>query len=423
MYSKYFINPCVARCFSLSILACPIKSWIPSLWTFLCIASGNPENFKVHQWETLWYPHCSYRFLSIHIHCNKYWSWWFPIPFKFSFEFFNFLGIIDDFKVPDSWRRTVKTFDWVSWTTFSISLFWDFQVSSSSILPLHSMLSYWRASTMQLVSSFTYPCPVSDDRILTGVNGFDVVDFVKSVFFDVIGTSDCDICLTSFKYFGVIKLDVLVSTRSHIESLSLEVFRCSSGVTRVWIFKTCHFLTGVGVSSVWRFKVWWIVAFAGVITLHDLIGVSTLADIHVHGCSRLVDVPLDYVPVPSFAGDTYLLFRYSEYLFRCLFQFRFNTWWSNQSCSLLTVESVLLNSKTTQRSDAIFIIQINIEKKKLIYNYTWLTWSCLRYYKTWLMSGLGYWKMWSLEVMSPHLTSTTWSLRRINTEGTRTWLN
>jgi hypothetical protein len=83
----------------------------------------------------------------------------------------------------------------------------------------------------------------------------------------------------------------------------------------------------------------------------------------------------------------------------------------------------VLNSKTTQRSDAIFIIQINLEKKKLIYNYTWLTWSCLRYYKTWLMSGLGYWKTWSLEIMSPHLTSTTWSLRRINVEGTRTWLN
>jgi len=30
----------------------------------------------------------------------------------------------------------------------------------------------------------------------------------------------------------------------------------------------------------------------------------------------------------------------------------------------------VLNSKTTQRSDAIFIIQINLEKKKLIYNYT-----------------------------------------------------
>jgi hypothetical protein len=86
---------------------------------------------------------------------------------------------------------------------------------------------------MQLVSTFTYPCPVSDDRILTGVNGFDVVDFVKSVFFDVIGVSDCDICLISFKYFGVIKLGVLVNIRSHLESLSLEVFRCSSGVTRV----------------------------------------------------------------------------------------------------------------------------------------------------------------------------------------------
>jgi hypothetical protein len=29
-----------------------------------------------------------------------------------------------------------------------------------------------------------------------------------------------------------------------------------------------------------------------------------------------------------------------------------------------------LNSKTTQRSDTIFIIQINLEKKKLIYNKT-----------------------------------------------------
>ena len=33
-----------------------------------------------------------------------------------------------------------------------------------------------------------------------------------------------------------------------------------------------------------------------------------------------------------------------------------------------TSVSILLNSKTTQRSDAIFIIQINLEKKKLIYN-------------------------------------------------------
>ena len=56
---------------------------------------------KIHLWETLWYPHCSYRFLSNRIRSNKSWSWWLPIPFEFRFEFFSFLGIIDGFKVPE----------------------------------------------------------------------------------------------------------------------------------------------------------------------------------------------------------------------------------------------------------------------------------------------------------------------------------
>jgi hypothetical protein len=116
-------------------------------------------------------------------------------------------------------------------TRFSISLFLDFLLFFDLVFAL-------------------------DGKLLEGVNNAVGVNPVLSMScitipeLGVTGVSCFDVCLTFFEDFGVIKLGSLMSLGSHLESLSLEVLKCSIGVTGGLILEICLSLTGVGVTSV-----------------------------------------------------------------------------------------------------------------------------------------------------------------------------
>lgn len=130
-------------------------------------------------------------------------------------------------------------------TRFSISLFLDFLLFFDLVFALDGKLLEGVNNAVGVNPVLSMSCITIPELGVTGVSCFDVEDFGG-----VTGVSGFDICLTSFEDFGVIKLGSLMSLGSHLEPLSLEVLKCSIGVTGVLILEICLSLTGVGVTSV-----------------------------------------------------------------------------------------------------------------------------------------------------------------------------
>ena len=120
-------------------------------------------------------------------------------------------------------------------TRFSISLFLDFLLFFDLVFALDGKLLEGVNNAVGVNPFSSMSCISIPDLGVTGVSFFDVEDFgvIISAFFHVTGVSGFGICLTSFEDCGVIKLGSPMSLGSHLESLSLEVLKCSIGVTGV----------------------------------------------------------------------------------------------------------------------------------------------------------------------------------------------
>lgn len=120
-------------------------------------------------------------------------------------------------------------------TRFSISLFLDFLLFFDLVFALDGKLLEGVNNAVGVNPFLSMSCISIPDLGVTGVSSFDVEDFrvIISAFFGVTGVSGFDICLTSFEDVDVIKLGSPMSLGSHLESLSLEVLKCSIGVTGV----------------------------------------------------------------------------------------------------------------------------------------------------------------------------------------------
>ena len=125
-------------------------------------------------------------------------------------------------------------------TRFSISLFLDFLLFFDLVFALDGKLLEGVNNAVGVNPCLSMSCISILDLGVTGVSCFGVEDFgvedfgvIILAFFGVTGVSGFDICLTSFEDYGVIKLVSPMSLGSHLESLSLEVLKCSIGVTGV----------------------------------------------------------------------------------------------------------------------------------------------------------------------------------------------
>jgi len=113
-------------------------------------------------------------------------------------------------------------------TRFSISLFLDFLLFFDLVFALDGKLLEGVNNAVGVNPVLSMSCITIPELGVTSVSCFDVEDFGG-----VTGVNGFDICLTSFEDVGVIKLGSLMSLGSHLEALSLEVLKCSIGVSGV----------------------------------------------------------------------------------------------------------------------------------------------------------------------------------------------
>ncbi len=113
-------------------------------------------------------------------------------------------------------------------TRFSISLFLDFLLFFDLVFALDGKLLEVVNNAVGVNPFLSMSCITIQELGVTSVSCFDVEDFGG-----VTCVNGFDIYLTSFEDVGVIKLGSLMSLGSHLETLSLEVLKCSIGVSGV----------------------------------------------------------------------------------------------------------------------------------------------------------------------------------------------